>query len=255
MADICSVVKMEEIPDQLVLNWDHTAIKIVPSSSWTMEKRGTKRVEIEGLDDKRQITAVFACSLTGKFLPIQLIYQGSTTKCLPKGVNFPKNWHLTYTSNHWSNEATTIEYVNFIILPYITSTRKELGLQPTHPAVVLFDVFKGQCTDPVLKLLEENNIFYVMIPPNCTDRLQPLDLSINKPAKDFMKRKFQEWYASVVLKQLEDSVDASVDLRLTIMKPLMAKWIIDMHHYFTSRPQLIVNGFSAAGITNILKTN
>lgn len=196
---------------------------------------------------------MFACSLAGEFLPIQLIYQGRTTKCLPKGVTFPEDWHLTYTSNHWSNETTTIEYVNSIILSYITSTRKKLGLQPTHPALVLFDAFKGKCTDGVLKLLEKNNIFYVMVPPNCTDRLQPLDLSINKPAKHFMKRKFQEWYASVVLQQLEDGVNESVDLRLTIMNPLMAKWIIDMHHYFTSRSQLIVSGFTAAGITKILQ--
>lgn len=67
------------------MNWDHTAMKIVTFSSWTMEKRGTKRVEIEGIDDKRQITAMFACTLSGKFL---LIYQGTTQKCLPKGVSF-----------------------------------------------------------------------------------------------------------------------------------------------------------------------
>ncbi len=58
------VVKMEEIPDALIINWDQTAMKIVPSSSWTMEKRGTKRVEIVAIDDKRQITAVFGCSLS-----------------------------------------------------------------------------------------------------------------------------------------------------------------------------------------------
>ena len=37
--------------------------------------RGSKRVEIAGLQDKRQITAVFAGSLIGNFLPIQLVYQ------------------------------------------------------------------------------------------------------------------------------------------------------------------------------------
>ena len=31
---------MEEIPEALILNWDQTAMKIVPSSSWTMEKKG-----------------------------------------------------------------------------------------------------------------------------------------------------------------------------------------------------------------------
>ena len=39
LIDIYSVIKMEEIPEQLIVNWDHTAMKIVPSTSWTMEKR------------------------------------------------------------------------------------------------------------------------------------------------------------------------------------------------------------------------
>ena len=56
---------MEEIPDQLTINWDQTALKLAPSSNWTMEKRGTKRIEITALDDKRQITAVFGCTHIG----------------------------------------------------------------------------------------------------------------------------------------------------------------------------------------------
>ena len=76
LIDIKAMVEMAEIPNDLIINWDQTAIKYVPVSQWTMERVGSKRVEIAGLDDKRQITAVFAGSLTGDFLPIQLIYQG-----------------------------------------------------------------------------------------------------------------------------------------------------------------------------------
>ena len=48
-----------------------------------MEKEGAKRIQIKGLDDKRQFTAVFGDTLTGKFLPIELVYQGSTNQCHP----------------------------------------------------------------------------------------------------------------------------------------------------------------------------
>ena len=33
---------MEEIPAELVLNWDQTGIKLVPSLVWTMERQGEK---------------------------------------------------------------------------------------------------------------------------------------------------------------------------------------------------------------------
>jgi len=41
-----------------------------------------------------------------------------------------------------------------------------------------------------LKVLEDNNILVVEVPLNCTDRLQPLDLAVNKPLKDQMKDNF-----------------------------------------------------------------
>ena len=78
-------------------------MKLVPLASWTMEKRGIKSVEISATDDKRQITAVFVCSLSGIFLPIQLFHKGTTPRCLPSSMPFPSDWHITYTANHWSN--------------------------------------------------------------------------------------------------------------------------------------------------------
>ena len=73
LLDIKVVVEMEEIPFPLIINWDQTGMHYVPVSSWTMAKERSKRVEICGVDDKRQITAVFACSMTGDFLPMQLV--------------------------------------------------------------------------------------------------------------------------------------------------------------------------------------
>jgi hypothetical protein len=77
---------MEDIPNDLVLNWDHTGIKYVPVGNWTRAKEGSKRVDIVGMDDKRQITAVFGCTMEGEFLPPQIIYGGK----------FPGFWDITY---------------------------------------------------------------------------------------------------------------------------------------------------------------
>ena len=68
--DIRSAVVMDEVPLELIINWDQTALSYVPVSQCTMEEEGAKQVEIDGKDDKRQITAVFGCSLSGDFLPL-----------------------------------------------------------------------------------------------------------------------------------------------------------------------------------------
>ena len=101
--DIKATINMEEIPPELVINWDHTGINYVPVSDWTMAKEGGKPVEIFGIQDKRQITVVFAGTMSGHFLPPQVIYSGKTSKCLPS-VSFPESWHITHTPNHWANE-------------------------------------------------------------------------------------------------------------------------------------------------------
>ena len=50
---------MEDIPLELILNWDQTGIKIVPTTIWIMERCGTKRVGVVETNDKWQITVDF----------------------------------------------------------------------------------------------------------------------------------------------------------------------------------------------------
>jgi hypothetical protein len=186
LQDIYTTFLMEEIPNELIVNWDQTAISILPGSSWTMTQSGTKRVEIAGLGDKRQITAVLGGTLTGDFLPPQLIYTGKTPACHPKNVIFPSDWHITHSCNHWANEETMNDYIKKILVPYLTKVKTMIRCSSTQKALVLFDVFRGQTCQSTLDLLHANNIEFVMIPPNCTDRLQALDISVNKPCKNFI---------------------------------------------------------------------
>jgi hypothetical protein len=51
---------------------------------------------------------------------------------------------------------------------------------------------------------------------------------------------------------LEDGVEEEVDLRLSVMKPLVANWCIDLFQYLVSKPDFIINGFKAAGIVDTL---
>ena len=76
-----------------------------------------------------------------------------------------------------------MDYVERILVPYAFNKRKLLKLPHDYPALEIFDHFCGQVMDTILQLLEENHLRYVMIPANCPDRLQPLDVSVNKAAK------------------------------------------------------------------------
>ena len=253
LREIKNVVTIDEIPDELVLNFDQTALNYVPVTPWTMEEEGAKRVEIIAKDDKRQITAVFCGSMTGEFLPLQLIYEGKTNQCLPQ-FDFPSAWHVTCSENHWSNELTMKQYFEKIIFPYVNEKRKELKLSSDHPALLIFDNFNAQTTSSILKFLDSHNLDIVLLPANCTDRLQPLDLSVNKSAKDFLRSQFQDWYAKELHKQLKDQSTEviPIDMKMSLVKPLSAKWIVSMFSYFKDNPSIVQNGFKEAGIINCL---
>ena len=246
LTSLVETVVMEEIPGELILNLDQTGIMIVPSNSWTMEKMGANGVEIAGLKDKRQITAAFCGTILGDFLPVQLIYKGTTSRCHPR-FNFPAGLNITHSKN---TEKTVIEYITSTIVPYVDANRED----NETAALVIMDNFRGQVTPSVDSLLEDNNIQVSLLPANTTDRLQLLDISVNK---DFLREKFQDWYANKVLQQLDSSVDIDqelqpIDLSLPVLRELGAKWITEMAGYFANNPDIIVKGFIKSGISGAL---
>ena len=86
------------------------------------------------------------------------------------------------------------------------------------------------------------------MPNNCTNQLQPLDLSVNKLAKDFLRSRFQEWYASEICHQLDICVTEQGVMRMSVMKPLAAQWVVELHSHLAACPNIIINGFHATGI-------
>ena len=168
LADIKAEVLMNDVPPSLILNWDQTAIKLVPTGEWTMHRAKDRVIAIASSGDKRQITAVLGVTLTGEYLPPQLIYQGKTLRCHPK-VSFPQEWDIWHSDNHWSTEDTMTRYIEEIVVPYLLQNREALKLAKTHPAVAIFYCFKGQTTPGILTLLERHNIIPIHILANCTN--------------------------------------------------------------------------------------
>ena len=105
--------------------------------------------------------------------------------------------------------------------------------------------------------LDDNNISYVVVPANLTNLFQPLDLTVNKAAKVFMRNQYSEFYRSEVEKQLSNTVsphDVNVNRNLATLKPIHAAWIVQMYDNFkTEKGKSIIlnqNGFRKSGITD-----
>ena len=84
LADLTAEVVMNEIPKELILNWDQTGVSIIPTGEWTMEKEGASRISIANADDKRQLTVVLVVTAASEYLAPQLVHKRKTTKCHPQ---------------------------------------------------------------------------------------------------------------------------------------------------------------------------
>lgn len=90
----------------------------------------------------------------------------------------------------------------------------------------------------------------MFIPGGCTGELQPLDVAVNGCFKMEMKKCFTNWFASKVTAQL-DSVDkenSPVDLRISVVKPVHANWLISTLQSLATQEETLLRGWKESGI-------
>ena len=251
--DIAYKVEKFQIPESLIMNINQTPSKFAPASSRTMAKKNSKHVSIAGSSYKKAITATFGITFSNALLPMQLIYAGKTAASFHKSQ---VTLSLSANPKHFCNMKESLKLIEMIIIPYIESERKKLGA-PNQHALIIMDVFTGQMIGPVLEKLRDNKILLVRVPANMTNIFQPLDLTVNSSFKAPMKKKFTKWYSKQIANELEKgtpSDDKEVKLKLSVLKPLHAGWLIDAYDHLTSEVcrKIIANGWQSAGITSAI---
>ena len=64
--------------------------------------------------------------------------------------------------------SVAIKFIKHIINPWVMATIKALGLAKNQKALLIWDVFTGQCTDKVNAFLENLNVKLVNVSANLT---------------------------------------------------------------------------------------
>ena len=91
-----------------------------------------------------------------------------------------------------------------------------------------------------------------------TNLIQPFDFTANRVAKAIFKRKYTEWYNGEISKALVDGIaldNIEIKLKLSVLKPLQAKWIVEPYNYLASEKgdDVIGNCWKSAGITEAIE--
>ena len=125
LADVQAEVVMNEIPLQLIPNWDQTTHHLVLTGQWTMNKSGKHIVTISNSDDKRQITAVLAVTMSGEYLPPQLTYKGKTVHCHPKGGQITPEFNARNTTSSTFQYQLTVQTNSSLLVSPMKDEREE----------------------------------------------------------------------------------------------------------------------------------
>ena len=109
-----------------------------------------------------------------------IIFKGKTNRCIN---NIPENdaYNLSFQKNSWCDEDQFIKFIS-----YLPNDKKIL---------LICDNFGSHKTQKVKDFMSKEYplIDILLLPPNTTSILQPLDISINKPFKTYIKNQYMDW--------------------------------------------------------------
>lgn len=159
-------------------NMDETPVWIDMPGDYTLETKGVKTVTMGSTGhEKSRITVCLAAMGDGTKLPPLVLWKGvRPLKDVPLGI------YVQMTPAAWANEAVIEQWLKLVWRRQ--STRR----------LLVWDAFSAHRTKNIKeKLSIQYNTDMAVIPGGCTSKLQPCDVSWNKPFKDAYKDAYDEW--------------------------------------------------------------
>ena len=251
----------------LVINWDQSALMLMPTSTYTYHGKKDKHVSVTGHDDKRQITALVGVTLEGELLPLQLVFQGQEAdrtqhKAVPvldstlsQRVDYA-GWHLTQTPNHWSSQISMRDYVDYIVVPFVKAKREKHNC-PNSPALLLFDCWSVHKSAEFLDWMknEHPDFHVVFIPAGCTGKAQPADVVVQRPLKCEITNQYLQWTTEILTADLQPDSDdvptCEIDRSMGTLKPKLVEWTFNAWNRLRERQSMIAKGWAKIGLDAI----
>ena len=218
---------------------DETALTMNMPSNKAVHKIGSKTICIKTQrQEKARVSVILACCANGVKLKPFIIFKGAKNGCIYKKLIKEiyvkeKKAEIYVNSKVWATIEIIKLWIENIYIPFF----KNKDLKKT---LLIWDNATMH-TSLISKFLYEKGINYVLIPKGLTSILQPLDVSINRPFKDWMKRTYESSIAVFKTGKVPK-----------IKREIILKWIVDNNWFDDSKikTEIIINSFLVCGISN-----
>ena len=160
-------------------------------------------------------------------------FKAKTDRALKKMTYNARDIIVTNQHKGWMDSKLMHEWILKVLVKYTKGRH----------ALLIFNTFKGHLAEDVLQRLESNNITVVTIPGGCTSKVQPLDVSLNKPFKAFVHGAWEDY----MLRTAQASSRQTIP---TASKDQIVQWIIDANTCLSKQGNMISKAFMVCGISN-----
>ena len=133
------------------------------------------------------ITACCCINAVGRTLPPALVFPRVNYKNWMALGSPPGTLGLASPSG-WMNAELFIEVLAHFI--------RHMGCSSEKPVVLFMDNHESHLSMEVIDMARENGVTIITFPPNCSHRLQPLEMSVYGPFKSYFKKTLHEWNLS-----------------------------------------------------------
>ena len=95
----------------------------------------------------------------------------------------------------------------------------------------------------------ESNTDALTIPTGCTSKCQPIDVSLNKPFKEILRKCWINYVAGVVETLSERNFDSSFKLQVPTRQHML-NWVKEGFDYLSERQEMVKSSFEVCGISS-----
>ena len=223
-------VSVKDVPACNIINYDETNFTDDPKAKFMLMRRGVKYPSNEMNFSKSSTTVMYAGSAAGVMVPPYVIFKAThlyASWCSggPKGASYNRS------QSGWIDGLIFVDWLKCHLIPWIKQNC-DPGIK-----VLIGDNLSSHISPEALKLCDENDIRFVLLEPNSTDKCQPLDVAVFRPVKILWRKILGEWK------------EAHLEIHNTLPKekfPALLKQLVDKTD--STITANLVSGFKACGI-------
>jgi len=131
--------------------------------------------------EKQRMTCLLGMDALNNILPSFIVLKGKTVPQDLQGIQ-GTNLFLSSNDNAWISEELFLKWITWICKPRTHEFKRSL---------LIMDQFRVHKMTSVLKELEDCQTDVLFIPAGMTFYLQPCDVYLNKPLKEYVKGAWQ----------------------------------------------------------------